>query len=473
MGGGLGGGGGWGGNTYLILQYRKWHGICAWHGFKISRKYQISHVKLTTWKISKEVITEWRREDKKRMVKATVYEALDVLTMTKVSVTLLALISSSIVDAGDNLCDPECREDDQVCCGGSCVLGSSCLGLSCRSHQDCLNAQNCCSNACVNQTNCLGQNCSSHSDCTSDESCCDRRYYSQQKKCKSGDSCAGLSCISDDDCGAGEFCCGNECVWYHCGAVTISLFILAPCFGGTFICVVFVYCVVLHERWKEARVNRNNRARRETIAQRSSPRLGRSSLSTTDHNDYCYTSPLHLQIIPTELSELPSPGASAQTETSLQSNDPQSLPPCDWRSPSYLLIVPYEQIPPMETSLSTPPPPGASTQTELVTAQNNSPHLGQSPPPYEQSSLNYSPPPYKQIAHIEASRPPPPSPGVSAQTETASQSPPPYEPNTPTEPNEPPPPYSEEQEGIPGGVSTSQNTYQGTEPTNYALTVWV
>ena len=362
------------------------------------------------------------------MVKATVYEALDVLTITKVSVTLLALISSSIVDAGDNLCDPECREDDQVCCGGSCVLGSSCLGLSCRSHQDCLNGQTCCSNACVNQTNCLGQNCSSHSDCSSDESCCGGRYKSQPKKCKSGDSCAGLSCGSDDDCGAGENCCGNECVWYNCAAVVIALACL-PGLGFGFICVVLSFCCNLCINWKKTRVT-NTRARTETTAQRSSPRLGRSSLSTTNRIDHCYTSTLHLQITPRELSELPPPGESAQTETSLQSNDFQSLPPCDWGSPSYLLTVPYEQIPPMETSLSLPPPPGASTQTELVTAQNNSPHLGQSPPLYDQSSPNYSPPPYKQIAHIEASRPPPPSPGVSAQTETASQSPPPYEPNT-------------------------------------------
>ena len=460
------------------------------------------------------------------MVKATVYEALDVLTITKVSVTLLALISSSIVDAGDNLCDPECREDDQVCCRGSCVLGSSCLGLSCRSHQDCLNGETCCSNACVNQTNCLGQNCSSHSDCSSDESCCYGRYKSQPKKCKSGDSCAGLSCGLHDDCGAGENCCGNECVWYNCASLAIAL-LYVPVIGCFLICFLFPFCRQLCINWKEncrARIettaqrssprlgrsslsttNRNDhcytstlhlqiiptelselpppgestqtetslqsitntRARTETTAQRSSSRLGRSSLSTTNHNDHCYTSTLHLQIIPTDLSELPPPGASAQTETSLQSNDSQSLPPCDWGSPSYLLTVPYEQIPPMETSLSPPPPPGASTQTELATAQNNSPHLGQSPPPYDQSSPNYSPPPYEQIAHIEASRPPPPSHGVSAQTETASQSPPPYEPNTPTEPNEPPPPYSEEQEGIPGRVSTYQNTYQGVFRTVY------
>ena len=265
-----------------------------------------------------------------------------------------------------------------------------------------------------------------------------------RRKYASSDSC--LSCISDHNCSAGETCCNNECVLHHCGAIGLGLenlitLILVQCFVGAVICVIFSSC--WYKKWKEARV-RNTRARTETTTQRSSPRLGRSSLSTTDHNDHCYT------------------------------NDPQSLPPYDQGSPSYMLIVPYEQIPPMETSLSLPPPPGASTQTELVTAQNNSPHLGQSPPLYDQSSPNYSPPPYEQIAHIEVSRPPPPSPGVSAQTETASQSPPPYEPNTPTEPNEPPPPYSEEQEGIPGGVSTSQNTYpQGAEPTNYALIVWV
>ena len=50
---------------------------------------------------------------------------------------------------------------------------------------------------------------------------------------------------------------------------------------------------------------------------------------------------------------------------------------------------------------------------------------------------------------------------------------PPYEQSPPKEPSVPPPPYSEIEEDSSGGISTSQNTYQGTLPTNYSLTVFV
>ena len=202
------------------------------------------------------------------MVKVKVHDAFDVLTVTKVSVAVLALLASScIADADKNSC-AECLKADQVCCSGSCVLGSSCLGLSCSSDLDCSSGESCCSSACVNGSNCVGQNCSSHSDCGSDESCCERKYG--PKKCKSGDRCGGLSCSSDDDCAAGETCCAYECVSYDCVALLYSYPLLIAA-AGTILTLVWLWrrCIRIYNwigeiwtsNWALRLARRNNSSR--------------------------------------------------------------------------------------------------------------------------------------------------------------------------------------------------------------------
>ena len=375
------------------------------------------------------------------MVKAKVLEAF-----AKVSVTLLALLVPSFVADANNNSWYECHDANQVCCSSSCVLGSSCLGLSCSSDLDCLSGESCCINTCVNGSNCVGQTCSSHSDCASGESCCGRKYINGLRKCKSGDSCVGLSCSSDGDCAAGETCCGSECVSYHCSALVTSLAILVPAAGTillSFLCVYlctkwYEFCDWVDARWESARVLPLAR-QRESIAQGtspgySSPHLGRSFPSTTEQTDPGYTTSPCGQILLVQLSELLPPSASAQTEVTAQSDSPhlgQSPPPYDQSSPSHSPPA-YEQITPTESSV---PPP-------LDTLYD------QSPP-----SQSDSPPPYEQILPIEGNQLLPPPPGVSVQTEIAGQSnspflgqsppPPPYEQSPPIEPGEPPPPYSE------------------------------
>ena len=306
------------------------------------------------------------------MAKGEVHEVFGVLTVKKVSVAFLALLASSCRTDADNKswtsCD-ECLKANQVCCTGSCVFGSSCLGLSCSSDLDCLSGESCCSKTCVNESNCVGQNCSSHSDCGSNESCCGTlvKYYNHPRKCKSGNSCIGIPCGYDSDCAVGETCCG-ECVSYDCSALVTSLFFLGPLAG---IIVIYFVCFLrgyLYTKCTEFYdwINRHLHLghleisargfrlvrQRETTAQGtssrySSPHLGRSSPST-QQTDPGYTTPPYEQILLVQLNELPPPSASAQTEVTAQcdsANLGQSRSPYDQSSPSPSSQA-YEQIPP-------------------------------------------------------------------------------------------------------------------------------
>ena len=307
------------------------------------------------------------------MVKVKAHDAFDVLTVTKGSLAILAFLASSCIAYADKNSCAECLKAAQVCCSGSCVLGSTCLGLSCSSDLDCLSGESCCSSACVNGSNCVGQNCSSHSDCGSDESCCERKYG--PKKCKSGDRCGGLSCSSDDDCAAGETCCAYECVSYDCVALLYSYPLLIAAAGTILTLLVWLWrrCIRIYnwisEIWTSNWALRLARQRETTVRGTSplysSPQLSRSCPFTTEQTDPGYITAPYEQILLVQLSELPSPSASAQTEVTTQSDSPflgQSPPPYDQSSPSHS-PPPYEQIPPMEPSV--PPPPDTPDQEEV------------------------------------------------------------------------------------------------------------
>lgn len=272
------------------------------------------------------------------MVKATVHVALDVLTATKV--TLLALVASSLVVLGDNLCD-ECRGDDQVCCNGDCFYGSSCLGLSCSSDLNCSRGESCCSNSCVNGSNCLGQNCSSDSDCSSSESCCD-------KKCKSGDGWVRpRPCSSNRDCGDGKYCWEVGCLSSFLCSVVTMMICLSPSAGLFIVICVSLKCYIDYLP--------HCRKIPEMIARVS---------NSTERIDPCSPPASNEQMPPIEPTQPPPspPGGSAQTETTAQSTYPQNPPPYDDNFPNFPPPS-YDQISHIShIELSEPPPSYSEVQ---------------------------------------------------------------------------------------------------------------
>lgn len=168
------------------------------------------------------------------MAKATATK--DFVPFVKNAVLLL-LFASSLLTIVNGSCD-DC-EENQVCCNGVCIDGSTCFGLSCSSITDCADEETCCHNVCVNGSGCIGEFCRSDRDCGFPEGCC-------SGKCKNGYGCVGLSCSSDSDCGNFENCCGGTCSYRPCTDVDVW-FILGSIFGSLLIifaislCVHFIY----------------------------------------------------------------------------------------------------------------------------------------------------------------------------------------------------------------------------------------
>lgn len=101
----------------------------------------------------------------------------------------------------------------RVCCNKECVLGSNCLGRSCKSIFDCHEKEACCSGICKNVEDCNGDLCTSNFDCGRKGLCCISSF--DEKKC--GDNCIGALCWKKTDCAPKEFCCNNKCSTTPCG----------------------------------------------------------------------------------------------------------------------------------------------------------------------------------------------------------------------------------------------------------------
>ncbi|KAJ7388837.1 hypothetical protein OS493_035395 [Desmophyllum pertusum] len=222
------------------------------------------------------------------------------------NVVLLLLFASSLLTIADGYSCDGC-EDNQVCCDGACIDGSSCFGYSCSSIFDCTNGESCCHNDCVNGSDCLGEFCTTDSDCSFDEGCC-------SLKCKQGYGCVGLSCSTDFDCGSFESCCAGTCSFSDCTDFVVWP-VLGSLFGSLFLIFAITLCVYYGRRRRPAYGRGIGGQRILTGTTTNPPYLGQYPPSYQQGYPY-YPPPQYVQYPPhnagtTKSSEPPPPYSGA------------------------------------------------------------------------------------------------------------------------------------------------------------------
>ena len=146
--------------------------------------------------------------------------AIVVGTVTVKQAVIFSLIGANLIATCYSQCDPPC-ENNERCCGATCVQGISCVGVPCQTNVDCVRAltlESCCANKCVKGLTCpqdarIGRTCSSDSNC-SGLICCNSKCYNQE-------SCHGISCTLNSHCSQGQTCCRlcrnqSDCVGERC-----------------------------------------------------------------------------------------------------------------------------------------------------------------------------------------------------------------------------------------------------------------
>lgn len=132
-------------------------------------------------------------------------QAHDAFPLSANHVVLLIVVVSSLIAVSESW--PWCGECDenQVCCNGECIVGSSCLGHHCEFNEECSSGEKCCNFSCTKESFSLGCGCDSDRNCSIGESCC-------SFKCINGSSRLGCYCDKHWPCSVGESCCSNVCV---------------------------------------------------------------------------------------------------------------------------------------------------------------------------------------------------------------------------------------------------------------------